>query len=174
MLTGITIGGTVSDATGGKFANGAITAAYGNLFNPQDAASKKEKFIKSVKIGVTIKGPKGFSATLTTDESGNATVSAQQKNSIVTSSIDSSGIEVKLTFLERVKSFLESIKSSFVPVDVNEDGNLVFKGSVRVAAAEVEVDVSAPIKNSPVGQILQNPTLRRECAAGTIISGCDL
>ncbi|WP_195732930.1 hypothetical protein [Glaciecola sp. MH2013] len=33
------LGGTISEATGGKFANGAITAAMGNLFNNQ---SKKE------------------------------------------------------------------------------------------------------------------------------------
>ena len=33
-----TLGGTISAATGGKFANGAITAAFGNIFNQQKSS----------------------------------------------------------------------------------------------------------------------------------------
>ena len=38
-----TIGGTISKITGGKFANGAVSAAMGNLFNEQDALKVKSK-----------------------------------------------------------------------------------------------------------------------------------
>lgn len=34
------VGGTISDATGGKFANGAVTAAFGQAFNGESAYSK--------------------------------------------------------------------------------------------------------------------------------------
>lgn len=40
------IGGTVSDLTGGKFANGAATAALGNLLNAQ-TARKRQRFANS-------------------------------------------------------------------------------------------------------------------------------
>ena len=36
-----TLGGTISDATGGKFANGAVTAAFANIFNEQGGGQMK-------------------------------------------------------------------------------------------------------------------------------------
>ena len=43
-----TVGGTVSELTGGKFANGAITAAYGNLFNEQRDPPKQRPSYEDV------------------------------------------------------------------------------------------------------------------------------
>jgi hypothetical protein len=40
------LGGTISHMTGGKFANGAVTAAMGNLFNNQ---SKRREFAKQIR-----------------------------------------------------------------------------------------------------------------------------
>lgn len=42
-FTAAALGGSVSKATGGKFANGAITAAYRNLFNQQGEVDRRKK-----------------------------------------------------------------------------------------------------------------------------------
>jgi len=38
-----TVGGTISKATGGKFSNGAVTAAFGNLFNQQGVRESEDE-----------------------------------------------------------------------------------------------------------------------------------
>ena len=114
---------------------------------------------------VTVKGPKGTSATLATDEAANITHSGQQKNPIVTTSVDSSGAEIKLTFWEQIKSFFSPL------VKPNSDGNIVVGKSVGPVGAEVEIDPSAPIKISPTLNP-RNALNRRECAAGLKTDGC--
>ena len=42
------VGGTISEATGGKFANGAVTAAYANVFNQQASKNKQIKAVSSI------------------------------------------------------------------------------------------------------------------------------
>ncbi|WP_182912241.1 RHS repeat domain-containing protein [Pseudoalteromonas sp. MSK9-3] len=43
------LGGTISHVTGGKFANGAITAAMGNLFNNQNQRNKIKEHARAVR-----------------------------------------------------------------------------------------------------------------------------
>ena len=49
------LGGTISKATGGKFANGAVTAAMGNLFNNQRERFKDQKDLMSLTNGKSVK-----------------------------------------------------------------------------------------------------------------------
>ena len=162
------LGGAIASITGGKFANGAISAAMGQALNaekniPDSEVQKDEKLIKSVNIGVTIKGPKGTSGTLTTDEASNISLSGEQKNSIVTTSVDSNGLELKLTPWQKFKSFVKSLVPSS---PVNSDGNIVIGKSIEIKEVveldvEVELDVSVPVKKIAPSQ--QDALSRRMC-----------
>ena len=50
VITAAAIGGTISELTGGKFANGATTAAFAQAFNANEALAKKAKKAKKAKI----------------------------------------------------------------------------------------------------------------------------
>ena len=173
------IGGTVSAVTGGKFSNGAITAAFGNLYNQQgeevsqnndvDEAnnSKDREFLKNVKVGFTRKTENGLSGSLSVDKEGEIALKAE--SSSLETSINSNGkveAKVKLSVWDWVKNLFSP------PVKVNDEGNVVVGKSVGPVGVEVEVDPSAPIINSGVGQIMSDPMKIRECAAGLRTEGC--
>lgn len=53
----------------------------------------------------------------------------------------------------------------------NDQGNVEIGKSIGPVSVKVEIDPSAPIKNSPVNN--QNKVMhRRECAAGLRTEGC--
>jgi len=54
IIAAAVIGGTISDSTGGKFANGAITAAFGQAFNGE---SVDDSFWESAKNSLSSYGP---------------------------------------------------------------------------------------------------------------------
>ena len=69
-----TVGGTVSKMTGGKFSNGAITAAFANLFNQQQSKKTKAQKATSEAGLKAIMEHEGFRESVYKDAAGHPTI----------------------------------------------------------------------------------------------------
>jgi hypothetical protein len=162
------VGGTASVLGGGKFANGAQTAAIQYLFN--QVATDDEPDAVKLKIGFTTKRTgKNSSATLSVDDAGDFSGSAKVSGDILSGSVNTNGeANISLTIYDRVKSFVKSLS----PVRVNDQGNIEAGYSKGGVGIEIEIDPKAAILNTPTGKLFSDPMRKRECAAGLRTQGC--
>lgn len=170
MIAGI-IGGGISEATGGKFANGAAQSAIQWAFNAESGTSNDtasdDDIVKSVTFGFKTKLSKRLEGDLSVDESGNIDAKISGKGINISENVNLKGeVEVSSTVWDKVKELFSS------PVRVNKNGFMVIGKSVGGVGLEVELDPAAAVKNIPAVKKLINANHRRECAAGTKIVGC--
>ena len=69
-----TVGGTVSKMTGGKFSNGAITAAFANLFNQQSEPENEQESIVKTESSDSILYERGTASVLVKNDKTNGAI----------------------------------------------------------------------------------------------------